>query len=276
MPHFETSDGLSLYFEDTGTGQALICLAGLTRNCRDFDPLLPSLANTRVIALDYRGRGGSDHDPNFRNYNILREGQDVIELMDHLGLERATFLGTSRGGLISMMLAMGQADRMAGVILNDVGPVLDTGGLAVIMTYIGKPPPYKTYADAAAGLQAFMAEDFPGVPLATWERAARAQYVETADGLDLRYDPHLRDALEAQSADGPLPDLWPMFEALKPLPTGVIHGANSNLLTIETLTEMKARHPAMIAATVPDRGHVPFLDEPEAVSVVRAVLEARA
>lgn len=273
MPHFTTSDGLSLYFEDNGSGQPLICLAGLTRNCRDFDPMLPHLDNTRVIALDYRGRGKSDYDPNFRNYNIIREGQDVIELMDHLGLERATFLGTSRGGLISMMLAMGQADRMAGVILNDVGPVLDAGGLAVIMTYIGKPPPYKTYAEAAAGLAAFMAEDFPNVPLATWERAAKAQYVETPDGLGLAYDPHLRDALEAQSADGPLPDLWPMFDALKPLPTGVIHGATSNLLTVETLAEMQTRHPDMIARTVPDRGHIPFLDEAEAIEVINAILK---
>jgi pimeloyl-ACP methyl ester carboxylesterase len=273
MGEFTTSDGLRLYFEDTGKGQTLVCLAGLTRNCRDFDYLAPHLSETRLITLDYRGRGRSQYDPAWANYNVMREAQDVIELLDHLGLSQTTLLGTSRGGLIAMVLAAGHADRLSGVILNDVGPVVSAGGIVRIMDYVGKPPAWATHALAADGLKAAMGAEFPDLSDVTWLQMAQAQYHETANGLTVSYDEHLRDALLAQIAAAPPPDLWPLFDALIPLPTGVLRGANSDILEPETLSEMQRCHPNMISATVPDRGHVPLLNEPLSLTLIRQILE---
>lgn len=270
---FTTSDGLGLHYEDEGAGKVILCLAGLTRNSRDFDFVAPHLGDFRLVRLDYRGRGRSDRDPNHANYNVVREAQDAVELLDHLGLETASVLGTSRGGLVAMAMAALHGDRLGAAILNDVGPVIAPEGIAFIMTYVGKPPSYRTMDEAAAGLAGFFAREFPGVAPAVWQKLARVQYVETADGLSLSYDPKLRDALIAQAEAGPPPDLWPMFEALKGRPAGVIRGANSNLLAEKTLAEMQARLPKLVVGTVPDRGHVPFLDEPEALRVIREVME---
>lgn len=274
MPYFTTSDGKQIYYEDTGQGAPLLCLAGLTRNCRDFSYLAPHVTDLRMIAMDYRGRGQSDYDPDYRNYNILREGQDAIELLDHLGLDRAFILGTSRGGLIAMGLAVSHPDRLSGVVLNDVGPVIEPAAIERIMEYVGQKPNAQSYDQAAQALQYLMSAQFPGVPLARWREAAEFQYVETAQGLDLRYDPALRTALIEQSASGEPVDLWPLFDALRPFPTGVIRGANSDLLSSASLTLMQDRDPSLMTAEVPDRGHVPFLDEPEALTLLRRVLEA--
>ncbi|MFD3191171.1 alpha/beta fold hydrolase [Sedimentitalea sp. HM32M-2] len=276
MTTFKTSDGLNLHFEDTGQGQPLLCLSGLTRNSRDFDFLAPHMRHLRMITLDYRGRGQSDHAADFNSYNVGREAQDVVELLDHLGLDRVTVLGTSRGGLIAMVMAATVPDRLAGVILNDVGPHVSAEGIARIMEYVGKPPNAKTLQAAAGALQSVQGAQFPGLSPAVWRAMAEAQFTPAGEGLALRYDARLRDALLAQAAAGPPPDLWPVFEALKPLPTGVLRGANSDILLPETLTEMQARHPDLIAATVPDRGHVPLLDEPESLSLIHRVLEQSA
>ncbi len=274
MAFFTTSDGRRLYFEDTGTGKPLLCLAGLTRNSRDFSFLAPHLDDLRLIAMDYRGRGRSDHDPDFMNYNILREGLDVVELLDHLGLARVTLLGTSRGGLIAMALAASHPERLAGVILNDVGPVIEPAGIAKIMDYVGKPPTARTYDEAARALQQTMQAQFPGVPLSIWKRQAEHQYTETPTGLALRYDPALRDALIQQAAQGPAPDLWPLFEALRGIPTGVIRGAHSDVFGAATLQEMHNRHPGLISTEIADRGHAPFLDEPQSLEIINEILDA--
>ncbi|MCB1311191.1 MAG: alpha/beta hydrolase [Sedimentitalea sp.] len=274
MPHFFTSDGLRLHYEDSGTGQPLLCLAGLTRNGRDFDALAPHVTDLRLIRLDSRGRWRSDRDPDPMNYTVPREAADAVELLDHLGLGKVTILGTSRGGLIAMMLAASHPARLAGVILNDVGPVVGAEGLARIMDYVGRRPAAQTHAEAASAIKALMEPQFPGVPLAVWRHLAEAQYIQTESGLDLNYDPRLREALEAQFVDGPPPDLWPLFDALAPLPLGVLRGANSDIFEPATLAEMQARHPGLIAAEVPDRGHVPFLDEPQSLAVIRQVLGA--
>ncbi|GGO62013.1 Pimeloyl-ACP methyl ester carboxylesterase [Roseovarius pacificus] len=274
MPRFTTSDGLSLYYEDQGAGRPVLCLAGLTRNARDFDFVAPHLGDLRLLRLDYRGRGQSDHDPEFMNYSILREAQDVIELLDHLGLDRVTILGTSRGGLIAMALAAGHGDRLQGVVLNDIGPEVTPNGLERIMDYVGKPPNAPTLDEAAQALKAVSEAQFPGVPLTRWRAQAGAMFEEQpGGGLALRYDPKLRDALIGQAGVGEAPDLWLLFDALKEVPLAVIRGANSDLLSAETVERMAERHPGLICATVPDRGHVPFLDEPEALKAIRDLLE---
>ncbi|MEM8577380.1 MAG: alpha/beta hydrolase [Pseudomonadota bacterium] len=269
MPHFTTSDGLSLHYTDEGTGLPLLCLPGLTRTGRDFDYLRPHLPPGRMITLDARGRGQSDWDPEPMNYVLPVEVRDVTELLDHLGLGAAAILGTSRGGLVAMGLAAAAPDRLLGTCLNDVGPELDPAGLGAIMVYLGRRPAARTHADAAAAMAALL-PGFTNVPMARWLSEARLHYREGPDGLDITYDPALRVPVDA---GGEIPDLWPFFDALAGKPLALIRGAGSNLLSAETAAKMQARRPDMIHAEVPGRGHVPFLDEPEAVETISTWME---
>ncbi len=273
MPHFTTSDGLSLYYTDQGGGAPLLCLPGLTRCSRDFRYFAPFAAPYRRITLDARGRGQSQYDPNIMNYNVVREAQDVIELLDHLALQQTAILGTSRGGLVAMTLAARNKDRLSAVILNDIGPEIPAAGMQRIMEYVGRAPNAKTVETAAHQLQTFMAPAFPDIPAARWHEEAQTFYDQDTDGLRLRYDPKLRDALLEQAKQGPVPDLWPVFMALDGLPVGVLRGANSDILTAETFAQMQTRLPQMRHAEIANRGHVPFLDEPDALAVIHSVME---
>ena len=269
MPSYTSADGLTLHYTDEGEGLPVIALAGLTRNGADFDHVAPHLP-VRLIRPDYRGRGQSDWaDP--ATYTILQEAADVLALMDHLGLKKAAILGTSRGGLIAMMLAATAKDRLLGVALNDIGPEIAAKGLDVIKDYIGRNPAQKTYAEAAEA-RAKLWTHFTGVPMARWLAEVQAHYRQTPDGLVIRYDPKLRDAVLASGAQ-PTPDLWPLFDALADLPLALIRGANSDLLTQATADEMSRRRPDMIRADIAGRGHVPFLDEPDAVDALHQWLE---
>jgi pimeloyl-ACP methyl ester carboxylesterase len=274
MARFATSDGLALHYEDEGQGPPVLCLAGLTRNSADFQFLLPHLTGYRVIRLDYRGRGQSDSAVDFMSYNILREALDAVELLDHLGLDRTALIGTSRGGLVAMAIAHVHPGRLSGVVLNDIGPEVATEGLTRIMDYVGREPDLPDLDTAAAALAHVHASGFPGVPLARWRAQAEAMFAEKpGGGLALRYDARLREALIGQAGAGDGPDLWLMFDALREVPLAAIRGANSDLLSAGTLSKMQARHPGLIAATVPDRGHVPFLDEPQALAAIHSLLD---
>ena len=279
MSTFQTADGLALYFDESGTpdGTPVICLPGLTRDGQDFRYLRPHLKDYRVICLDFRGRGRSQYADDIMTYSVLQEAQDVLALMDHLGLERAAIIGTSRGGLVAMTLAAVALDRLSAVILNDVGPEIAPEGMARIFDYLGRRPAAKTHAKAAASIELALGQDFPGLPRQRWLEDAQTFYDETDDGLALRYDPKLRDALLAQIAalaDMPEPpSLWPGFEALGALPCGTIRGAFSDVLSGETFAEMKARLPQMHMVELPDRGHVPYLDEAAALALIHTVLE---
>ncbi len=265
MPQFQTADGVNLYYEESGSGHPVIALPGLTRNTRDFDHVAPHLP-VHLIRMDYRGRGQSDWaDP--ATYTVPREAADVLALMDHLGLKKAALLGTSRGGLIAMMMAATAKDRLTGIALNDIGPDIAESGLDVIRDYIGRNPSQKTYAEAAAFREKTWTH-FRNVPMERWLAEVRNQYKETPEGLIIRYDPKLRDAVLGSGANLS-PDLWPLFEKMADLPLALIHGVNSDLLTTATADEMQRRRPEMIRANVPDRGHVPFLDEPEALDALR-------
>lgn len=265
MPFFSTADGINLHYTDEGDGLPVLALAGLTRNGRDFDHVAPHLP-VRLIRLDYRGRGQSDWaDP--ETYSIPQEAQDALAFMDHLGLERAAILGTSRGGLIAMVLAATAKDRLLGVALNDIGPEIADKGLDAIKDYIGKRPMQATYAEAAA-FRAKVWTHFQDVPMERWLAEVSNHYEEREDGLHLRYDPKLRGAVLKPAA--PAPDLWPLFDALEGLPLALVRGVNSDLLTRACADEMAKRRPDMIRAEVPGRGHVPFLDEPEALAALTA------
>ena len=267
MPMFQAPDGADLYYTDEGQGTPVLALSGLTRNSSDFDYAAPHLTDVRLIRLDYRGRGKSTWT-GAETYTIPTEAGDALSLLDHLGIEKAAILGTSRGGLIAMLLAMIAKDRLSGVCLVDIGPELMADGLEMIKHYIGRNPTQKTYADAIA-MRATLMVGFENVPERRWAEEVRKHYIETADGLKINYDPALRDAVLAAGTQ-PVPDLWPMFDALAGLPLSLIRGANSNLLSSATTDEMRRRRPDMIFADVPDRGHVPFLDEPEAIAALKS------
>jgi pimeloyl-ACP methyl ester carboxylesterase len=268
---FTTSDGTRLAYDDQGAGLPLLCLAGLTRTMADFDYLIPHLPPLRLIRMEYRGRGASQWT-GAASYTVPQEGKDALELLDHLGLPKAAILGTSRGGLIGMLLAAVAHDRLLGLCLNDVGPEIHRPGLERIFDYVGRNPAAKTHADLAARLPRTM-PGFANVPASRWLEEAVKHYTQTAEGLQITYDPALRDAFLA-AFEGPPVDLWPLWDATAGLPVALIRGANSDLLSQACTDEMRRRRPDMIFASVPDRAHIPFLDEPESLAALRAFVAA--
>lgn len=271
MPHFLTQDGTRIFYQDQGQGLPILALSGLTRNTEDFDFVAPHLAQHRLIRMDYRGRGLSDW-PGPSSYTILQEARDALALLDHLGLEKTALLGTSRGGLIGMLLAQMAKERLLGVCLNDVGPVIDTTGIEAIKAYLGKPPAQKTHA-AMAEATAKSRPGFANVPAARWLAEAQRHYVQTPGGLELRYDGRLWDAVFADGVEPPS-DPWSLFEALDGLPIALIWGIGSDILAQDTVQEMSRRRPDMILAEVQDRGHVPFLDEPASLEALSTWIKA--
>ena len=267
--YFTASDGIRLAYADQGAGLPLLCLSGLTRNMRDFDYVAPHLADTRLIRMDYRGRGHSQWS-GADSYSVPREARDALELLDHLGIGQAAILGSSRGGLIAMLLGNVARDRVLGLCLNDVGPVLERDGLARIVDYVGRNPSARSHEALAAQLPAAM-PGFCNVPPDRWLQDARRHYDQTPQGLQIRYDPTLRQAF-LTAFEGDLPDLWPMWDGLSGLPMALIRGANSDLLSASVAAEMKRRCPDLILADVPGRAHIPWLDEPESLAAIRAWL----
>jgi len=272
MKRFTTSDGLSLAYEDDGEGKAVLCLAGLTRTHFDFDDMLPHIGGARLIRMDYRGRGESDWAPNPMNYSVPVEARDALELLDHLGVEKAAVIGSSRGGIIGMFLAATAKARLSGVFLNDVGPEIDKADLGRIVDYVGKNPPWRDHMEAAEKLPDEM-EGFFAIPRERWLIEAMRHWRQTPDGLINRYDPALKIATEA-TFNGPDVDLWPLFDALDGLPVALLRAENSRLLTPEAAERMRARRPDILFAEVPDRAHIPLLGEEESLRLIGEFLKA--
>lgn len=269
-PRFSAEDGALLAYRDEGQGLPLLCLPGLTRTMADFDYLIPHLPPLRLIRMDYRGRGESDRT-GAATYTVEQEARDALRLLDHIGVAQAAILGTSRGGLIGMVLGAVACDRVLGLCLNDVGPEIDREGLARISDYVGRNPAGRTLEGYAERLS--RSPGFEGVPMTRWLEEARKLVVQTPEGLRLPYDPALREAF-LKAFDGPPVDLWPLLDALQGLPLALIRGANSDLLTRDTVAKMQVRRPDMAVAEVPGRAHIPFLDEPEAVALIRTFIES--
>lgn len=270
MQNFQTSDGLNLAYVDEGEGPAVLCLAGLTRTHHDFDEMAAAISGVRLIRMDYRGRGQSDYDPDPLNYSVPVEARDALELLDHLNVPRAAIVGTSRGGIIAMFLAATARNRLSGVFLNDVGPELDRADLGRIVDYVGVNPSYKTYTEAARHYPT-MCPGFDNVSPERWQVEVARLWKQTENGLVNRYDPELRQSVEA-TFNGPEVDLWPLFDACIGFPLALLRGGNSLLLVPKTVTEMQTRRPDILFAEIPGRGHIPFLDEPESLNVLNQYL----
>lgn len=271
IQYFTAEDGARIAYRDEGEGLPVLALAGLTRTGRDFDYIAPFLKNYRFIRMDYRGRGESQWT-GAQTYTVPQEGGDALRLLDHLGLDKVAILGTSRGGLIGMFLAAVAKDRLLGVCLNDVGPVLERGGLERIFDYVGRNPFAKSLKELAEKLPKVM-PGFANVPASRWAEEVSHHYIQGEDGVKINYDPELRESFLAAFQGDAIPEAWPLFDACADLPICLIRGQNSDLLSHAAALDMRARRPDMIFAEVPDRAHVPFLDEPEAVAAITRWLE---
>ena len=269
---FSSEDGLRLHARDYPAGQTresserlpVICLPGLSRNARDFHQLALLLAHhpeksRRVIAVDYRGRGLSQYDPNPVNYNVMVECRDVIALCDLLGLKQCLFIGTSRGGLILHILAALRPDLIAATVLNDIGPVIEVEGLIEIRDYLGRRSTFSSFEQATDALAALHGQTFPTLALADWVEMAHALYTRRNGFLVADYDSALNDQLQAIDFSKPLPTLWPQFEVLAEKPMLVIRGEHSKLFSAQTFQTMVEGRAKVIAQMAPDQGHVPLL-----------------
>jgi pimeloyl-ACP methyl ester carboxylesterase len=246
----------------------------LSRNSRDFHLFAARLAGEgrRLVTLDYRGRGLSDRDSNAANYNIVREAQDVVQALGTLGIEKAAFVGTSRGGLILHILGAMIADRIAAIVFNDIGPVIEGEGLKHIRDYLSARPHPRDVEDAARHLQAVHGEEFPALEDADWRDMAQAIYREIDGKLVADFDPALVEPLKTMDFSTPLPDLWKQFELLAGIPLLVIRGENSKLLSPGTVTQMLAKHPLARTVTAHGQGHAPLLHVADVYPAIRDFL----
>lgn len=269
-----TIDDLTLYARDypplaPETGAPVICLHGLTRNSRDFEIIAPRIAalGRRVIVPDMRGRGQSANDPDPAHYVPAVYAQDVVKLMNDLDVQKAVFIGTSMGGLITLVIAATAPDRIAASVLNDVGPQVNTSGLTRIASYVGNVQPVASLQEAAAAVRATNGSAFPDKldDDAFWLAFARRTFRVRDDGqFELDYDPLIALAFADFDADAPAPDLMPYFQALANKPVLSVRGEHSDILTAEGAERMRDASERVEAITVQGRGHAPALDEPDA------------
>lgn len=273
---FTVRDGLKLHYRDYA-GNAdkppLLCLPGLTRNVRDFAELAERYSpRFRVLALEFRGRGSSEYDPAPERYVPPTYVFDTIELLDQLGVAQAIFVGTSLGGLVTMGVAATAPDRIAGAVLNDVGPELGSAGLERIRTYVGRPVRFPDWDAAARQLASNNASFSAHYTHGDWLRMARRTCREDNGEVCFDYDMAIA-APFAAAAPTPDFDMWPLFRALAAKPLLLIRGERSDLLSAETAERMQREAPGMELATVSGVGHAPDLDEPEALAAIDAFLE---
>lgn len=272
-------DGLKLHYRDypgSGDRPPILCLHGLTRNSRDFAEFAERFSpQFRVLALEFRGRADSDYDPQPMRYNPLTYAGDVVELLDQLGIDRAIFVGTSLGGLVTMTIAAMQPQRIAATLLNDIGPDVDTSGIDRILSYVGKDVRFKDWDEAANTIASNYGAAFDRYSHDDWVKMAKRNCREIDGRIGFNYDMAIAEPFRS---GGPAPqvDLWPLFQVLASKPLLVVRGAKSDLLTAETTAKMQAVSPNVKAVVVEGVGHAPELNEPEAIEAIDAFLNSLA
>ena len=281
-----SSDRLNLHYRNypgpgaEGEGAAklpVLCLHGLTRNARDFGGLAEALSATRrVIVPEMRGRGQSGYASNSDTYSPITYVADVEKLLAEQGIERFIAVGTSMGGLMTMLMAAAKPGRIAAVVMNDIGPEIDAGGVARISGYVGQGRSYPTWVHAARGLAEAHNAAFPDYDLDQWlELTKRTMVVSQSGRIVFDYDMAIAEPF-AKPGNAAPPNLWLAYEALRDVPMLLVRGELSDLLSPETVKQMGVRNPAMRTVTVPHVGHAPTLDEPEVRSQITALLDGAA
>jgi pimeloyl-ACP methyl ester carboxylesterase len=274
---FRAPDGLEVYARECWPANAsptpLLCLSGLTRNSCDFEPMAEGLAEPRrIITLDYRGRGRSQYAPDSSSYTPHHELADAIALLDGLALARVCVIGTSRGGIIAMLMAALHPDRIAGAVLNDIGPKLEAEGLLRIANLLSTQRSFASWSEAANSLRGTN-PGTTGLSDIDWEAFARRIFREDSGRLVANFDLRLAETFPSieDIEAGRVTELWELFGTLREKPCAVLRGQNSDLLSQATMQRMATIHPRLICVTVENRGHVPFLSEPESLAAIRAV-----
>jgi pimeloyl-ACP methyl ester carboxylesterase len=267
-------DGLKLhvrlYGERSSDRLPVVCLPGLSRTVADFDALATSLAadepqSRHVIAIDYRGRGLSDYDPNPANYSLPVELTDVLTILTELEIGPAVIVGTSRGGILAMLLGAAHPAAVAGVVLNDIGPVVELPGLLRIKSYVGKLPQAGSFDEGAELLRGLFGAQFPRLSTGDWMAFAKRSFKEHEGILLPTYDVKLAQTLDGIDPNHPLPPMWEAFDTLARVPVMVIRGVNSDVLAADTVIAMRARRPDLVVVEVPDQGHAPLLVEDDVI-----------
>lgn len=273
------ADGLRLHYRDypgRSDRPPLLCLHGLTRNARDFADFAERYSpDWRVIALDFRGRGSSDYDPFPARYTPLTYAADVVQLLDRLGVDQAVFVGTSLGGLVTMVVAATAPQRIAASILNDVGPEVNAPGIERILGYVGNDRRFRDWDEAADAIASVQSSAFERYGHDDFVRMAKRNCREENGEIRFDYDMAIAEPFRTK---GPVPkvDMWPLFKALGAKPLLVVRGERSDLLSAASLEKMHEAAPTMKSVVVPAVGHAPMLDEPEAAAAIDAFLDSLA
>lgn len=272
---YTAAAGLQLFYRDwPGNADALplLCMHGLTRNSSDFTELAEHVSpRHRIIAPDVRGRGRSARDPDWNNYYPAFYTGDMWRLLDELQIERALLVGTSMGGIMAMVMAVQQPQRVAGIVLNDIGPSIDPAGLARIAAYAGVAQPLRDWEDAEAQMRERYGVALPGMSDEFWQRYTRRSFRMGADGvLAPDYDPDIAKRFGDDSGDAEQ-KLWELFALIRQ-PLLVLRGERSDILAATTVARMAQQRPDLRSVEVRNRGHVPLLDEPEVLGAIDQLL----
>jgi pimeloyl-ACP methyl ester carboxylesterase len=275
----KSADGaIDLHLLDLGPRDAaltVLCLHGFTRNAADFDVVGAHLAQRyRVLIPSQRGRGKSGWDSDAANYQPGAYAADMFALLDQLGVERVAIIGTSMGGIIAMVMASIQPERLVGVVLNDIGTEMTVGGIQRLYAMLGDRTPPADWDEAVAKTRQTNASELPDYDDADWQAFSRRLYREASGVPVPDYDPAILAALDGMDPNVPPPDLWSLWSGLEKIPVLVVRGALSEIITANNLEAMRARHPRLTSVTVPRRGHAPMLDEPEAMQAIDTFLAA--